>query len=270
MIDGFNSWNTKLNLDVDELIYNGLRITGNWLGGHRIRGSLHGTKNKGEHNANDYSMTDFRNTLNQLRIDIGLNADITLVNGFEFGVNIKLPINPNKVLERIILHKSNTGNRTKNYVEFEYEWYSLKCYNKSELSNLELYKSENILRIELKIRKMACIRKKGVRCMVLSDLLDVYLWQRMEQILVEAMQECLFVDFTTKEIKSLSTANQIRCINYANPSYWSNLHEVNRNTFSRDRKRCAKLSDEYSRSTLKENIINLIREKCVELRNFPT
>jgi len=269
-IDGFNTFNVSLNLDVGSSIYKGLRISRNPEGGYRIRGSLHKFKNNGEHNADDYTMSDFRNTLNQLYTDIGLNGDVTPVQGFEFGVNIKLPINPNKVLDCIILHKSRIAVRAKNYIEFQYEQYSLKIYNKSELTNTEQYKSENILRLEIRVNKMAYVRKKGVRCTVLSDLLEVHSCERMEQILIEAIQDCLFVDFTTKEIKSLSTENQIKCSNYANSKYWNNLSNMgNRNTFGRYRKKCVELSNEFSKSTMKANIINLIREKCAELRDIP-
>lgn len=270
-IDGFNTFNVSLNLDVGSLTYRGLRITRNPEGGYRIRGSLHEFKNNGEHNADDYFMSDFKNTLNQLYADIGLNADVTPVQGFEFGVNIKLPINPNKVLERIILHKSRIAAvRAKNYIEFQYEQYSVKIYNKSELANIEPYNSENILRVEIKVNKMTYVREKGVHCTVLSDLLEIHSQKRMEQILIEAIQDCLFVDFTTKEIKTLSTENQIKCAKYANPMYWSDLHNMgSRNTFSRYRKNCVMLSNEFSKSTMKADIINLIREKCAELRDIP-
>jgi hypothetical protein len=269
-IDGFNTFNVSLNLDVGNLNYSGLRIKRNPEGGYSIRGSLHKFKNNGKHNADDYYMSDFRNTLNQLYTDIGLNADVTPVQGFEFGVNVKLPINPSKVLDCIILHKSRIAVRTKNYIEFQYEQYSVKIYNKSKLTNIEPYNSENILRIEIRVNKMAYVREKGVHCTVLSDLLEIYSQKRMEQILIEAIQDCLFVDFTTKEIKSLSTENQIKCAKYANPAYWSNLSNMgNRNTFGRYRKKCVELSKEFSKSTMKADIINLIRGKCAELRDIP-
>jgi len=92
MIDGFKCWNAKTTLEKDSYNHNGLRISKNSHEGFVINGSLHKFSNGGVHNADDYFLSDFKNTLNQLFDEIGLNPEITPVNGFEFGVNIKLNI----------------------------------------------------------------------------------------------------------------------------------------------------------------------------------
>ena len=266
MIDGFKSWHTKTNLDIDSFNYNGLQLTKNNFEGYVINGSLHKFSNDGQHNANDYYLSSLQNTLNQLYVDIGLNADITPVNGFEFGVNIQLPFNPGNALKCLILHKSNKGSYSKNYKEFKYKNHTFKFYNKSGLTNIEPYHSENILRIEVSVNKMIYIRQKKVHCIVLSDLLDVAVWQRLEQILIETIQECLFIEFTPGEIRSLSLNDRIKYLEYCNSQYWENLHE-NRNKYSRERAKCDKFIKLHSKSTLKTDIINLIKEKCNELRD---
>jgi len=154
MIDNVTTNLTVLNIGIEtpEKV-KGLRIRPIRDNFYSVRGSFHKYKNEGLHNADDFFMSDLKNTLNQLSDEIGLNADNTPLNGFEFGVNIKLPTNPNNVLNRLILHKSNQANNSKDYKEFDYINHSFKFYNKSGLTNIEPYHSENILRVEVKVNK---------------------------------------------------------------------------------------------------------------------
>jgi len=269
MIDGFKCWHAKTNLDIETVNLNGLRISKNKHEGYVINGSLHKFSNNGEHNANDYFLSDFKNTLNQLFDKIGLNPEITPVNGFEFGINIKLPNNPNEALQRLILHKFNSGNNKRNYKEFDYQNYSFKIYNKSELTNIDTFQSGNILRVEIKVSRMEYLKKKFVYCKVLTDLLDVSVWERLEQILIETMNECLFIDLSETEIDKLSNKETIMYLKYINPLFWENLHE-DRKIYSRERKRCEIFLKLHSCSTLKTDIIKLITVKCRELRDEAT
>lgn len=266
MVDGIKCWHAKTNLQADHITLNGIRFTRNNHEGYGMNGSLHKSSNGGLHNANDYLMSSFKNTLNQLYDDIGLNADITAVNGFEFGVNVIMPINPNDALKRIILYKSNPGTFDKNYKEFKYKDYTVKIYNKSEFTKIEPYQSDNILRIEIKVTKMRFIRIQGIHCKVLSDLLDSAVWERLEQLLIEAIQNCLIIDFSCIEINKLADKDRIRYGDYINPAYWVNLN-LNRKKYYQEHKRCERFLIQHSDSTLKNDIINLIQLKCNELRD---
>ena len=173
---------------------------------YRLRGSGHKNKNNGKHNADDYYLSDFANTLNRLYNEIGLNPEITSLNGFEFGVNIKLPFNPNSFLSNIILHKSNSGYWTdekRNYKIYRYKNYSIKFYNKSELTKDEMYHSDNILRVEVRVEKMKHV-KKIMTYTKLSDLLDAELWKQFEKMLIEVIEDCLIIDFTEDGNKSVN------------------------------------------------------------------
>lgn len=273
MIDNVTTRHVVLNIGTDKPEkVKGLQIRPIKDNFYSVRGSVHKYKNKGLHNADDYYLSDFKNTLNQLFNEIGLNPDIAPLNGFEFGVNIKLPANPNNVLNRLILHKTETGNRKKEYKEFEYKNHSFKSYNKSGLTNIEPYHSENILRIEISVNRMEYIRKqKRIYLTRISDLLDVAVWEQLEQILIDTIQECLFIDFSTKEISRLSTKNHIKYLEYSNPLYWERLYtesRLNRNRYSRERAKCEAFIFQFSKSTLKTDIIKLISDKCSELRDI--
>lgn len=272
MIDSITTNLTVLNIGIDKPEkVKGLRIRPIKDNFYSIRGSLHKYANEGLHNADDYYLSDLKNTLNQLSNEIGLNADIAPLNGFEFGVNIKLPTSPNNALNRLILHKSNQANNSKDYKEFDYKNHSFKFYNKSGLTNIEPYHSDNILRVEVKVNKMTYIKQKGVYCKRISDLLDVAVWERLEKILIETIQECLFIEFSPNEINKLSTKNRIKFLEYSNPLYWHSLYSEtrrNRNKYARERAKCEAFICQYSKSTLKTDIINLISSKCNELRDI--
>lgn len=272
MIDNVTTKPVVLNIGTDKPeTVKGLRIRPIKDNFYSVRGSYHKYKNDGLHNADDYTLSDFKNTLNQLFDEFDLNPDIAPLNGFEFGVNIKLPTNPNIALNRLILHKTEIGNRQKDYKEFEYTNHSFKFYNKSGLTKIEPYQSGNILRIEIRVEKMEFIRnQKHVYLTRISDLLDVAVWERLEQILIETINDCLIIDFSKKEISLLSTDNHIQYLQYANPLFWERLYSEtrqNRNKYTRERAKCEAFINQYSKSTLKTDIINLIKDKCMELRD---
>jgi hypothetical protein len=273
MIDNVTTKPVVLNIGTDKPeTVKGIRIRPIKDNFYSMRGSFHKHKNDGLHNADDYSLSDFKNTLNQLSNEFGLNADIAPLNGFEFGVNIKLPTNPNNVLNRLILHKTETGNRQKEYKEFRYNNHTFKIYNKSELTDIEPYQSSNILRVEVRVKRMEFIRKqKKLYLKRLSDLLDVAVWERLEKILIETIQECLFIDFSENEIMKLSNSNEKLYLKYANPLFWERLYSEtrqNRNKYTRERAKCEAFINQYSKSTLKTDIIKLITAKCTELRDI--
>ena len=231
-----------------------------------MNGSFHVHFNDGLHNANDYFLSDFKNTLNELFEEIGLNPNITTINGFEFGVNIKLPYSPNKALQHIILHKSSSGTQKINYKEFAYKNYTVKIYNKSELAKIDTCQFENILRIEIKIRRMEHLKKVMIYKR-LSDLLNIELWKRLEKVLIDTINECLIIDFTETEELKLNDKDRIKYLQYINPSYWINLHQ-DRRKYSREREHCNEFVSLHSSSSLKTDIVNLVSAKCRELRDI--
>ena len=273
-IDGITLNNVVLNIGNRDVFkdYPGLIITHKHEEFYRLRGSVHKYENDGKHNANDYFFSDFKNTLNRLFEEIGLNPEITPLNGFEFGVNLKLAFNPNKFLKSIILYKSNSGSwsdEKRIYKKFEYKNYTVKFYYKSEITDEEPYQSENILRIEVSVHKMKHL-KDVMTYTKLADLLDAELWERFETILIETIQDCLIMDFSEDEINQLTDKERIKYGDYINTDYWHQLYletRNNRNKYKREREDCDKFISQHSKSTLKTDITNKVRVKCKELRD---
>lgn len=240
---------------------------------YKARGSLHKYKNNGLHNADNFYLSELINVLNQLFHEIGLRPHLTTINAFEFGVDINLKFDPDFVLDHIIWFKDAIVNRKDNYLEFKQQYVTLKIYNKSKEKGVpEPFKSENILRIEIKINKREFFKLESTTfyCKVLTDLLDITVLEQLEKLLIESFKKCIIFDFTKEEENLLSEKEKDKYKDYKNPLYWKQLYKEtkeNRNKRSRELARCNKLINQYSKSTLKTDIINLINEKCNELRD---
>jgi len=283
MIDGITLLHAKLNIGTTgRHKVNGLIYTHKVDEFYQVRGSVHKNKNKGLHNADDNFLSDLKNTFNRLFEETGLNPETTVLNCVEFGVNIKLPTNPNNTLKCIILHNCKTGNWNDkhNSKVFTYDNYSNKFYNKSELTKVEPYHSENILRVEVSIDKMKQL-KDVMTYQKLSDLLDAELWVRFEMILIKTIEDCLIIDFTDVEISLLSDKEHIKYLEYMSDDYWRKLYEIpkgrrnyetrkKRAAYKLEREECDKFINQHSKSTMKMFLINEVSLKCQELRDVST
>ena len=265
MIDGINSYMVKTNIDEPELKYNGLTFRENKFGCYTMSGSLHYFHNGGKHNANDFKYTDLRDVIKQLYVELSINPDITPINGFEFGVNIKLPTTPDRVLKCVILYGNNTGQRKPGSLEFQFENYRLKIYNKSAIPRRNEFQNDNLLRVEVAIKRMKHLKGK-VYIKRLSDLLDLHVWKRLEQILIETFSECLIIDVPKTNLDALSDKDLLRYKDFINPLYWDDLR-ANKRRYYNKKKQCNEFINRIGGNDLKENLITLIRNKCRELRN---
>ena len=265
MIDGINSYMVKTNIDEPELKYNKLTFRENKFGCYTMSGSLHYFHNGGKHNANDFKYTDLRDVIKQLYVELSINPDITPINGFEFGVNIKLPTTPDRVLKCVILYGNNTGQRKPGSLEFQFENYRLKIYNKSAIPRRNEFQNDNLLRVEVAIKRMKHLKGK-VYIKRLSDLLDLHVWKRLEQILIETFSECLIIDVPKTNLDALSDKDLLRYKDFINPLYWDDLR-ANKRRYYNKKKQCNEFINRIGGNDLKENLITLIRNKCRELRN---
>ena len=265
MIDGIKSLMVRTNFDSSEMKYNGLLFRQNKFQLHTMTGSLHYFHNAGKHNADDLKFTDFMDVLKQLQYELSINPIITPVNGFEFGVNIKLPTTPDRVLKCIILYGNNVGQRKPGYLEFPFENYRLKVYNKSAIPRGNEFQNDNLLRVEVAIKRMKHLKGK-VYIKRLSDLLDLHVWKRLEQILIETFSECLIIDVPKTNLDALSDKDLLRYKDFINPLYWDDLR-ANKRRYYNKKKQCNEFINRIGGNDLKENLITLIRNKCRELRN---
>lgn len=268
MIDGINSFMVKTNIDKPKYESNGLTFRENKFGCYTMSGSLHYFHNGGRHNANDMKFTDLQEVIKQLNFELSINPDITPIQRFEFGVNIKLPTTPDRVLECVILYGNNIGQRKPGSLVFPFQNYRLKIYNKSVIPKGNEFKDDNILRVEVKIIKMKHLKGKKMKVAIktMSDLLDLHVWERLEQILIETFEECLIIDVPKTNLDALSDKDLLKYKDYINPIYWGRLR-ANKRRYYNKKKQCNEFLKRIGGNDLKQILIDMIRDKCRELRN---
>lgn len=129
-----------------------------------LEGSLHKFHNNGEHNYNDYGFKDIVTTIDRLRDELGIDPLKSIIQNIEFGVNIRVPFNPTVFLKsRIINYKGqpkdkHSPNGKGLLIQFPRTSYLIKIYDKGA----QYDQFDNILRFEIKTRRMAFVKSTGL------------------------------------------------------------------------------------------------------------
>lgn len=245
----------------------------------KLCGSFHKFKNNGEHNFNDFYFSDLRNVISELCNKFNINPEITKLNNLEFGVNIQIPVNPEKVFKYIInykgtpFHKFNIKNAKG--IECEKEHYYIKIYDKG----YQYKQNGNLLRFEIKVVKMQYFEKKGINIKTISDLLNINELYHLKDVLKSTFNDILIYDYSINT-KELNEKQKLIISNGNNPKYWEKClpnskdfdggnvnkeYKKHRKKYYLELENFKKLLNKYSTSTLKNDISILIEEKCNKL-----
>ncbi|MES2388781.1 MAG: hypothetical protein V4543_12340 [Bacteroidota bacterium] len=244
---------------------NGLifKITPGGTGRHylNLSGSLHKFFNGGQHNANDYSIADVHDTLTQLAAEYDIRPELAVLESLEFGVNVQLPFDPNKVLRAIICHNEkafeqiNHERKGLGFICCRHD-YTLKVYNKGQQANAD---ASNLLRIELRINKMRFLQPFGISS--LADLADPKSVSLLAAKFQGLLSEVLIYD-NSINAKNLTEAKRYKLAQYSNPKYWENLSRVQRH---RQKMQFENLIAEHSETNLKAVVLEIVQTKISEL-----
>ena len=193
-----------------------------------IKGSIHKYFNifegHGEQNYNDFSFCDFKYALNRLQNALDINGNDTYITNLEFGLNIDIEEEPQKLIDNyILMYDYKMPNRNEkfygkgDYLEFKTTDYSLKIYNKSKQHSL---KNRNILRVELKITGARYL-KKHFNIYTVNDL-DRDRFKMLFDKLLEHFDKLLIVD--TLSLKNNHRMDEMIFFqNGISATYWKDL-----------------------------------------------
>lgn len=229
-----------------------------------LKGSVHKFKNAGNHNYDDFTLNDFVDVLISLHIEFGINPYQTRLQNLEFGVNVEIPFKTEDFLSSIILYKNKLPD-FKSYgnkgclLRFVFDQYELKLYDKSKQYGL----NENIIRIEVKVKKMEYFNSKtrSIGIYSLIDLLQPDKVEHLKQLLVSAFKEILFNDFTINPSLVKRKLDRELLINGRNPKYWQNFPKPRSKTYYRQIVRYRALVLRYGKENPQMRVLNLIIEK---------
>lgn len=168
-------FNTRVNIATGETDgkytgkYHQLQITQYPSGGVYIEGSLHKFFNKAEFNGNDFSYKNLNKAVNEIERVLGMKPSRLKLANLEYGVNVTLPFDANKVLNNLLFYRNKEFTKsinTGNFREVENTQYFVKMYDKytQYKDNMEVILANSILpntlRFEIKHKKMKALNDR--------------------------------------------------------------------------------------------------------------
>lgn len=227
-----------------------------------LRGSLHKYANAGIHNADSFRMSDLCRVFTELKQDYGIKPDCTRLLSVEFGVNLKLPYSPQRIIQAARMYKGfqfaplgNIG------IEHKGDAFKLKIYDKGK--QCKLHEFENVLRIEIKA-ECNYLKKRGVYVPMLGDLLSPDVWQRFETILLDAVENVTLVEATQIDGLTKKESDLIRLFVTGD---WRDLDRKQR---YKKKKQLDGLIQRYGIDDLKAGLKRMIIRECEQLRDYNT
>lgn len=194
---------------------------------HRIdiKGSFH-KLHEGQTNYKDFTFTEFRSAVNIFCDSINIPPTELYIHSFEVGVNILLPIETSSVIEGL---KTLSGRkfdrdtfRGKGLLfAFDFAQYRVKIYNKG----LQYSRPEQIIRFELKVKKMAYIQTKGVNITTLENLMTGDMNTLLGNLLLTQWDKVIICpEGMINPNLITNTRTRENFINGLNPDYWTGLN----------------------------------------------
>ena len=225
-----------------------------------IRGSVHKYANRGTHNADSFRMSDLCRVFTELREVYSINPDITRLYSVEFGVNIKLPYDPRRVLNAIRMYKGKTFTPM-DKIGFVYEskLYNLKIYDKGRQCGIPGF--DNVLRIEMKTTT-SYLKRKSIYVSMLGGLLSTDLWKQFEAVLLEAIGDTMIVEAIQPD--ALTKKEQALFVLFTGDGWQA----LNRNVLHKKKRQFAELAARVGASSISEEIKKLITTECKRLRDI--
>lgn len=217
-----------------------------------LTGSLHYFYNNGVHNHNDFTHINLLETLKSISLLVEVELYNIIILNIEFGVNLNPLFNPNYIINNLLLHRKIEFLKpyNLNFKASKHQRFWLKVYNKGE----QFKRHYNILRIELKYKKMRDLNKIGLHSF--EDLTKPNIFKELLELLSTKWNECIVYDYAIN-IDKLKPIQKVKTFQYQNTNYWLYLSNQER---ARQKKSLNKLSENYG-SNIKEQVFYMIIEK---------
>lgn len=175
-------------------------------------------------NGNLYDYNQIKFTLNHIAESFKLNLNECKILNIEIGLNLSHSYNTTQILSGLMLHKGKQFNKplANTYREAVHQRYYFKIYDKS----LQYGLTENIIRVELKYKKM--IDLNSIEVHTLYDLLNKSKLTTMLSLLRAEFDKTLIYDYTIDKTR-LNAKELIKIKDYSNAIFWDNIKSNRRN-----------------------------------------
>jgi len=190
-----------------------------------LEGSIHKYFNSGEHNHNDFTLENIRNTISDLKEKFSILGSSKLTN-LEFGVNLKLNYSPERFIKSVINHKgeefypmSKKIVKRGMGIECKHDQYYIKIYDKGAQYCLD----EFVLRIEIKVVRSKFFSNNRIPLRVLDDLNEERLYPYLKKQFVSVLKEILVCDISRLEEVAMNQKEELIIAKGQNPQFWTRL-----------------------------------------------
>ena len=230
-----------------------------------VRGSIHKYKNNGEHNSDDFFLSDFVWALGDLAASLNFNPEITTFCNLEFGVNIELPFDARTFIDSIVYcnggdYSNNEKGITINFCEWDAKFYLKE--KRRENDGKPLLRCEISVNTTRRIKKI--VGRQGEIYFTLQTLTDPFIWRSLGDYLLKVFDSLLIVDRDSIDIEGLSTDEVRLFVNATVPGYWLKKWEYGWKK-KRELEKLKNLIQKHSSSTMKKDVRSLIEEKINSL-----
>lgn len=236
---------------------------------HKLRNELKTSQNQ---NYDDFRFIDFLEMVQHLKDVFNLDLNKTIIENLEIGMNIHTDKEPERILNENLVTwnymtptKNKTYNGTGKYIEYETSQYYFKIYDKGK----QYDRTENILRIEYKVKRNEFSAKLGIR--TLSDLTHITNIEPLTEFLYRTFDMCLIVDNLTSEYITEPKDREL-FIKGTNPFTWATFK--NRATRKRLKDNFERILKDYKLDTIKIELSKQLKikgehlMKCYEMNDF--
>lgn len=155
----------------------------------KLSGSLHKYRYEGK-NWPDFNLFDIQETIHELSETFEFDPKKAVLNFLEIGVNIPLDYDPDQIINCLVIHGKEGFNKlpikrnTKgNGRMSEKDDYIIKVYNKSLQYGLLF----NLLRFEIKVKRIGFLKRYGINGLTLADLTKPDLYPKFKIMLLDIL-----------------------------------------------------------------------------------
>lgn len=216
-------------------------------------------------NSGDFTFSEVEKAIENICSALNIDSGLTPLHNLEFGVNVVLPFPVVTFLDSIYSYKGQRPERIAYsgkglMIKFFLKQYELKLYDKGIQRGL----NENILRVEIKVRRMQYLQAKGLPIKTLNDLLNDCSHSKLKGLLLTSISSLIIGE--RKVNRDNMTSNEKRISKEcSNPFYWFDLWENNPTLYRKRLTRFKEINNKYGRLRIQSTVSSLVGQKWDEL-----
>jgi hypothetical protein len=184
-----------------------------------ILGSLTKYKSGGRDNVENLTYSQLCEVIEDLK-NYHVDPSVSRLENIEFGLNIDLPFGCDAVLNSIVsmptkpmtelrVEKTTIGKRC------DFQEYEIKIYDKGKAEN---HKASNVLRVELRVKKMQFLKKTNIR--TLLDLTDKHQLAHAGAMLLKSLNDVIMFNYDFEKLDDLTPSVREKVLHWTNPKTW--------------------------------------------------